>query len=73
VERLLVILALLAVLSGCSLGAGLDVRAYNACLVRHPQEPVVCEGPRQAYEVDPIVAARSAGDVAAASHDYIGE
>jgi hypothetical protein len=45
-------LALSILLSGCGLAAGRDVRAYNTCLARHQQEAVVCEGPRQAYELD---------------------
>jgi len=52
VKRLLIVSALYIVLSGCGLAAGRDVRAYNTCLARHPQDAVVCEGPRQAYEVD---------------------
>ena len=61
-QRLLIVSgAFLVVLSGCGLGDGRDVRAYNTCLARHPQDVVVCEGPRQAYEVDPtIIQARSA-------------
>jgi hypothetical protein len=41
-------------LTGCSFTASPDVLAYDACVVRHPQELAVCEGPRQAYEPDPI-------------------
>jgi hypothetical protein len=60
VKRLFIVSALLALVSGCGLGAGPDVRAYDNCLARHPQDTVVCEGPRQAYEVGPtIVQARS--------------
>ena len=48
-----------------------DVRAYNTCLARHPEDALVCEGPRQAYEVDPtIVQARLAGGAATAAHGY---
>ena len=54
-KRLLIVSLLSVLLSGCGLAAGRDVRAYNTCLVRHPQEAVVCEGPRQAYEVDDSV------------------
>jgi hypothetical protein len=61
VYRLLIVSAFLVILSGCGLVVDRDVRAYNTCLARHPQDTVVCEGPRQAYEVDPyIVQARSA-------------
>ena len=38
--------------AGCSAPASLDVLAYDACIVRHPQEAALCEGPRQAYELD---------------------
>jgi hypothetical protein len=58
--------------SGCGLGEGLNVRAYNNCLARHP-EAVVCEGPLQAYEVDPsIVQARSAAGGPAARYIFEG-
>jgi hypothetical protein len=40
-------------LTGCGSPASRDVRAYDACAARHPQELAVCEGPRQAYELDP--------------------
>jgi hypothetical protein len=53
VNRLLIVPALAVLLSGCSLDASRDVRAYNTCLARHPQDVVVCEGPRQAYETEP--------------------
>jgi hypothetical protein len=52
VNRLPIVSALAVLLSGCSLAGNRDVQAYNACLSRHPQDVVVCEGPRQAYEVD---------------------
>jgi hypothetical protein len=57
--------------SGLGLGAGLDVRAYDNCLARHPQDTLVCEGPRQAYEVGPtIVQARSTTTRSPAGYDY---
>ena len=40
-------------LMGCSFPVSRDVRAYDACIARHPQETAVCEGPRQAYELEP--------------------
>jgi len=40
-------------LNGCRLATDRDVRAYDTCLARHPQEVVLCEGPRQAYEINP--------------------
>ena len=39
-------------LAGCSLPAERDVRAYHACMSRHQQDAALCEGPRQAYEID---------------------
>jgi len=63
-KRLLIVLALPVLLADCGLGAGLDVRAYDTCLSRHPQDAVVCEGPRRAYELEPsIVQARSVADM----------
>jgi hypothetical protein len=55
VKRLLILSALAILLNGCGLAADRDVRAYNICLARHSQDAVVCEGPRQAYEVDGAV------------------
>ena len=55
VKRLLIVSALSILLSGCGLAAGRDLRAYNTCVARHPQDAVVCEGPRQAYESDSSV------------------
>jgi hypothetical protein len=52
VKQLLIATALAVVLTGCGLPAGRDVRAYDVCMSRHPQEMALCEGPRQAYEVD---------------------
>jgi hypothetical protein len=52
VKQLLILSTFGIVLTGCALAAGRDVRAYSACLARHPGETALCEGPRQAYEVD---------------------
>ena len=61
VNPLIITSALALALSGCGLAVGNDVRAYNGCMVRHSQEAAVCEGPRQAYEVDiPEFQAKSA-------------
>jgi hypothetical protein len=50
----LVIASVLSIaLTGCGFATSRDVRAYNACITRHPQEVAVCEGPRQAYELNP--------------------
>ena len=51
-KHLFIASALAIVLSACGLPAERDVRAYDACMSRHPQEAPLCEGPRQAYEVD---------------------
>jgi hypothetical protein len=52
VNRLPIVSALAVILNSCSLAGNQDVRAYNACLSGHPQDVVICEGPRQAYEID---------------------
>jgi hypothetical protein len=52
VQKLLIASALSLIVSACSLPADRESRAYNTCLARHPQEAAICEGPRQAYEVD---------------------
>jgi hypothetical protein len=51
-KHLFIASALAIVLTACGLPAERDVRAYAACMSRHPQEAALCEGPRQAYEVD---------------------
>ncbi len=43
VKQPLILSMIAIVLTGCSLSAGRDVRAYNACVA------ALCEGPRQAY------------------------
>jgi len=53
VRQLLIIPMLTIALTGCGLSASRDVRAYNVCIARHPQDAAVCEGPRQAYELNP--------------------
>jgi hypothetical protein len=52
-KQLLVLSVVPIVLAGCGSPASRDVRAYDACVARHPQEAALCEGPRQAYELDP--------------------
>jgi hypothetical protein len=51
VRRLLIASAIAISLTGCVLPAERDVRVYDNCRSRHPQEAALCEGPRQAYEV----------------------
>jgi hypothetical protein len=46
------------ILAGCSVPVERDVRAYDACTSRHPQEAALCEGPRQAYALDPSALSR---------------
>jgi hypothetical protein len=64
-RELLVVAVLTIALIGCSSPASRDVLAYDACITRHPQEVALCEGPRQAYQLDP--AAFQSRAVAAAS------
>lgn len=60
----LLILSLLAIaLAGCGLPTSRDVRAYNSCAGRHPQELPVCEGPRQAYEPNPTAFEARAAEI----------
>jgi hypothetical protein len=53
-SRVLCPLALTIALVGCSSPASRDVLAYDACIARHRQEVALCEGPRQAYQLDPV-------------------
>ena len=55
VQKLHILSALAIALTGCGSSPSLNVLAYNACIARHLQEAAVCEGPRQAYELDPTV------------------
>jgi hypothetical protein len=69
--RLLIVLALSVLTGGCGIAVGQDVRAYDACLSRHPHDTVVCEGPRQAYELEPsVVPQRSVASRPAASYEH---
>ena len=64
--------SLLAIaVTGCGLPTSLDVRAYNACAGRHPQEMAVCEGPRQAYEFNPTAFEARAATVSAPAGNNI--
>jgi hypothetical protein len=59
-KMLFVVVAPLLLFCGCTVTQDRDVRVYNACLLRHPNETALCEAPRQAYQPDvPTVAARS--------------
>lgn len=70
-RRLFIVSALPVLAGGCSLAVGQDVRAYNNCLSRHPSDTLVCEGPRQAYELDPsVVQLRSVASRPAAGYGY---
>jgi hypothetical protein len=67
VQQLLVASGFLLLASACTLPADRETRAYNVCLARHAQETAICEGPRQAYEVDASdVPARAIADRPAA-------
>jgi hypothetical protein len=71
VERLFMVLALSVLLGGCGHAVGQDAQAYNTCLSRHPHDTVVCEGPRQAYELDPsVVQLRSVASRSATGRGY---
>ena len=60
VKQMFVASAVILVLAGCAVPADRALRAYDACIARHPQEVVLCEGPRQAYEADtPTLQARA--------------
>ena len=59
-------LAVSMLLTGCGLPAERDVRAYDACMSRHRQEAALCEGPRQAYQVD-TSASRATASIQATS------
>ena len=70
-KRLLIVLALSVLAGGCGLAVGQDVRAYDGCLSRHPHDTVVCEGPRQAYELEPSgLQLRSVASRPAAGYGY---
>ena len=59
-KALLILSPLLLLFTGCGVTPERNVRAFNACLTRHPQDAVVCEAPLQAYDVDlPALAAKS--------------
>jgi hypothetical protein len=45
-------LLLALALTGCVHPVGRDVLAYQACAARHPQNVLVCDALRQAYEFD---------------------
>jgi CRP/FNR family transcriptional regulator, cyclic AMP receptor protein len=71
VRRLFIVLALSVLAGGCSLAVGRDVRAYDTCLSRHPHDTAVCEGPRQAYELEPsVVQLRPVASRPAAGYSY---
>ena len=52
VKHLLMASMVAMLLTGCGLPAERNVRPYDACISRHPQDEPLCEGPREAYEVD---------------------
>ena len=63
VKQLLILSVLPTALIGCALSTSRDVRAYETCAARHPQELEVCEGPRQAYELNPAAFEARAGAI----------
>ena len=52
VKRLVLAPSLAILVAACTLPADRAVRAYDACMSRHPQGAALCEGPLQAYELD---------------------
>src|SRR5262245_47844990 len=73
VKRLIILATFPVLVTGCGHFMDRDVRAYNTCLSRHPQDAVVCEGPRQAYELEPsFFEARSPANPPVAFQDYDG-
>jgi hypothetical protein len=52
-RQLFSISVLAIAVAGCSSPTSLDVLAYHACIARHAQEVALCEGPRQAYKLEP--------------------
>jgi hypothetical protein len=71
IKRLLIVLVLSVLSSGCGLPMGRDVQAYNTCVSRHPHDTVVCEGPRQAYELETsVIQLRSVASRPAAGYGY---
>ena len=54
-KRLLIVSAFPLFLSCCGIAPDSNIRAYNNCLARHPDGAALCEGPRQAYEVEPAI------------------
>ena len=70
-KRLIILSTLPVLVTGCGLAMDRNVRAYNTCLSRHPQDAVVCEGPRQAYELEPsLFEAKSAANPPVVVPDY---
>ena len=67
VKHLLISLAITIVVTGCSLPAERNVHAYVSCMLRHPQEGALCDGPRKAYEVDTSIYQPRATDHPAAA------
>jgi len=71
--RLLIASALLFIVTGCGIASDRDTRVYDACVVRHAQNPLVCEAPLQAYRVDASdLPARAAVSVRPARADAKG-
>jgi len=52
VRRLLIATALPLIMTACAMSSDRDARAYNVCIVRHAEDPLVCEAPLQSYRVD---------------------
>jgi hypothetical protein len=67
VKLFFVPLVSLFLLDGCAATLDRNVRAFNTCVARHPDDVVVCQAAWQAYEVGvPTYAARSLPETAVA-------
>src|SRR5215813_7445538 len=51
-KMLFVVVPSLLLFCGCAVTQDRDVRAYNACLLRNPNETALCDAPREAYRPD---------------------
>jgi hypothetical protein len=67
--RKLHIVSVLAIaLTACGSPTSLNILAYDACIARHPQESAICEGPRQAYQLDPTAVQARAPAIGLPNH-----
>jgi hypothetical protein len=67
-RQLLIVSGLAIALTACGSPTTLNVLAYDACIARHAQEPALCEGPLQAYELDPTAVQARAPAIGLLNH-----